>query len=172
MEMKMDTENPVNETVNEETASNEVNNETINDDAAQQTETDWKAQAKKWEARAKENFAFKSDAEKYREYLESQKTEDEKRAEELSRTRLELEELRTETLKKDVALEKNIPTKVIKYLTGTTREELEASADDILSAFAESAKPNAKPNPEQGKPNGNTDSDGLVSFLEQNLLNK
>lgn len=147
----------------------EENVNEVNSDAAEQKEIDWKAEARKHEARAKENFEL---AKKWKEYEESQKTEDEKRAEELAKTRLELEELRTESLKKDIAAEKGVPTKALKYLSGSTREELEAQADEILSIITESAttKQNTKVNPEQGKPNGNTESDPLASWITDNIL--
>lgn len=170
----MGNQNPENENVNTDAdnASENVNNESVNNDAAQQTETDWKEQARKWEARAKENFSFKADAEKYREYVESQKTEYEKLQEAEAKTRLELEELRTDSIKKDIALEKSVPQNLLKYLTGTTREELETQADELLSVIAESAKPNSKPNPEQGKPIGNTEADSLTSWVQDNILGK
>lgn len=163
----MDNETP--ENIETPVDSVEENVEQVDNEAAEQETINWKAQARKHEERAKANF---EDAQKWREYLESQKSEDEKREEELARTRLELEELRSASIKKDIALEKAIPTTLLKYLTGTTREELEAQADELLSVIAESAKPNSKPNPEQGKPIGKTDADSLASWVEDNILRK
>lgn len=138
-------------------------NDTVTDeattDAAEQKEVDWKAEAeklkaesRKHEARAKENFEL---AKKWKELEDSKKTEDEKLNEELNKTKAELAALKAEALIKTVASEKNIPSKALKLLTGSTREELEASADEILSIISESAQPNKpQPNPEQGKPAG------------------
>lgn len=43
--------------------------------------------------------------------------------------------LQLETLRERVAREKGLPDKLIARLSGTTREELEADADDLLEAF-------------------------------------
>lgn len=167
----MDTSNTANENI-ESDASVDENVDTVNQEAAEQKETDWKAEARKWEKYAKENLAFKTDAEKYREYVESQKTEYEKLQEAEAKARLELEQLRADSLKKDIVIEKNIPTELVEFLTGTTKEELDAQAEKILSVIANQTKPNAKVNPEQGKPNGNTTSDSLTDWVNSNLLNK
>lgn len=45
------------------------------------------------------------------------------------------DKLQLETLRERVAREKGLPDKLIARLSGTTREELEADADDLLEAF-------------------------------------
>ena len=138
----------------DETVTDEVTTE-----AAEQKVIDWqaeaeklKAESRKHEARAKENFEL---AKKWKEYEDSQKSEDEKLVEELAKVKAENAAIKAEALIKTIASEKNIPSKALKLLTGSTREELEASADEILSIISESAQPNKpQPNPEQGKPAG------------------
>lgn len=114
--------------------------------------TDWQAMARKWEARAK---ADKDDAFKWREYLKSQKTVEEQRAEELTEARAELERERSARLRYEIAAEKNIPADALKLLEGATREEIEEKADallDLLSTQSSTKKP--KPDPNQGVRSG------------------
>ena len=141
-----------------------------NNAAGQEAEIDWKAQARKWEDRAKENFSYKEKAEAYDAYLEAQKTEEEKREEELNRIKNEYATLQAETLKKDIALEKNIPSNLLKYLNGSTKEELEAQADELLSVINESAKPKINPNPEQGKPVEKSTGNSLEEWIKDNII--
>ena len=115
---------------------------------------DWKAKyedllapARKHEQQAKQN---REDAEAWRKYQESQKTEDEKRA---AREK-ELEEraiaAETKALRADVADDKKVPAQWRKFLTGSSKEDLEASADEILALIANN--PGATPDPNQGTP--------------------
>jgi hypothetical protein len=165
----MDKVNPVDSVDTNVDSVNENANEVNEDAAGQEAVIDYqvkyealKREARKHEDRAKANF---EDAQKYREYTESRKSEDEKRAEELAKANLELATLKAETLKKDIALEKAIPTNLLKYLSGTSREELEEQADELLSVINESAKPKQPlPNPEQGK---ESNTSGVITDREQ-----
>lgn len=91
--------------------------------------TDWKAQARKWERLAKEN---KTAAEKLAELEESQKTEDEKRAERLAALESENAALKAEkqiaAWKSEIATEAGIPAGALR---GSTRDELEAHAKEL-----------------------------------------
>ena len=40
----------------------------------------------------------------------------------------------------DIASQKNIPTKALKFITGNTKEEIEASIDDLSSLIAKNEK--------------------------------
>jgi hypothetical protein len=119
--------------------------------AAEQTteSTDWKKEARKWEARAK---ADKELADKYREYESSQKTDFEKLQEELNDYKSKAEANELAKLKLEVATDKELPREALDLLTGSNREELEAKAEALLSLIGKSVKPNIQPNPEQGKP--------------------
>jgi hypothetical protein len=138
-------------------------------DAAEQEETNWKAEARKWEARAKENYAL---ANKWKEYEDSSKTEEQKRIEELEAYRKEAEVNKLEALRYKIATEKNIPTSALTLLEGTTEEELVAKADALAALISAQPKTPA-PNQNQGK--GNKDEvvsgSSLANFFEQNLFN-
>lgn len=65
----------------------------------------------------------------------SSKTELEKLTERLTNAEKELEKTRIEALKLDIAAEKGLSKSQAKRLQGTTKEELEADADDMREAF-------------------------------------
>jgi hypothetical protein len=112
--------------------------------------TDWKAEARKWETRAKADHEF---ANKWREYESSQKTEHEKLAEELAREKAEAAQAKAELLRLRIASEKGITGDATKLLKGSTQEELEAEAELLLSLIADQSKPKGpKPDENQGKP--------------------
>lgn len=113
-------------------------------------ETDWKAEARKWEARAKADHEA---ANQWREFETSQKSDVEKMADELARFKAEASEASTKLLKFEVASQKGIPAEALELLHGSTREELERAADKLLSLIADQSKPNTpKPDLNQGKP--------------------
>lgn len=122
--------------------SDEQNVEATEATEAPAQETDWKTEARKWEARAKDNLARASEneaaAKRLAELEDSQKSEIEKaiaRAEQAERA-LQASELRA--LRSEVAAAKQIP---VDLLTGTTKDELEASADALIAFRGEQAKP-------------------------------
>lgn len=89
-------------------------------------ETDWKAEARKWEARAKEN----SDAAAKLAALEDeQKTEAQKKADALTRAQAKIAEYEAReqvaAWKAEVSAETGVPADA---LAGNTREEIEAHA--------------------------------------------
>ena len=118
-----------------------------------QADTDWKAESRKWEARAK---AAKSDieaAQKWREYEQSQKTEYEKLAENLAATQAEAAQAKAELTRLKVATEKGIPAEALQLLKGSSEEELQAEADLLLSLIANQSKPKQpQPDSNQGQP--------------------
>jgi hypothetical protein len=95
-------------------------------------ETDWKAEAKKWETRAKEN---KSAAEKLAALEESQKSEQQKLMERAEAAERDRDAMRTEALRLRIAAEKGLTPKQAARLRGTSEEELLADADELLSEF-------------------------------------
>jgi hypothetical protein len=112
--------------------------------------TDWKAEARKWEKRAKES---RDAALKWQEYEKSLKPEQERLADELAAAKADAESARTALLRHEIAAEKGIPADAVKLLAGTTRDELESAADVLLSLVAEQSKPKTpKPDVSQGKP--------------------
>lgn len=89
-------------------------------------ETDWQAEARKWEQRAKEN---KSAAEKLAELEESKKTETERLTERLTAA----EQRALDAARFEVALDKGLTRSQAKRLVGSTPEELAADADALLA---------------------------------------
>lgn len=113
-------------------------------------EVDWKAEARKWESRAKADHDL---ANKWREYETSQKSEHEKLADELAAARAEASQASTTLMRYQIASEKGIPSSALDLLVGATREELETNADKLLSLIADQSKPKTpKPDENQGKP--------------------
>ena len=117
------------------------------------TETDWKAEARKWESRAKAAKADSDDANKWREYEAAQKPIQERLAEELAQTKAEAAQATAELLRLKVAADKGITGEALDLLTGTTLEELESKADKLRSLIADQSKPKTPlPDANQGKP--------------------
>jgi hypothetical protein len=151
----------------EATTENTEVTSTDNENAAEQaTDIDWKKEARKWEARAKSAKEDKELADKYREYIDSQKSETEKLTDKLAQYEAKEREANAKLLRLEIASDKGISPEVLAHLKGETREELEAAVDVLLNSLAaESVKPKTKPNPEQGK---STDSAaGQIASREQ-----
>lgn len=116
-------------------------------------ETDWKAEARKWENRAKASKADSDAAAKWRDYEEAQKPIQERMAAELAQTKAEASQATAELLRYKIASEKGISGDATKLLKGTTQEELESEADLLLSLIANQSKPKTPmPDENQGKP--------------------
>jgi hypothetical protein len=125
-------------------------------------ETDWKAEARKWESRAKAAKADSEAATKWREYEKSLKPEQERLAEELSQIKAEASEANAKLLRYEVATQKGVPNDAVDLLNGSTKEELESAADKLLSLIANQSKTPTKPDVNQGKSNG-----GGISTADQ-----
>lgn len=98
----------------------------------QKPETDWRAEAKKWESRAKEN---KTAAERLAQLEESQKSEQQKLMERAEAAERERDEVRTEALRLRIAHEKGLTPRQAARLRGSSEEELTADADALLEEF-------------------------------------
>lgn len=100
---------------------------------------DWKAEARKWERRAKENAEA---ARRLREAEEAEKTELQKLAERAEAAEKRAAEAEGRLLRLEVAQAKGLTAAQARRLQGATREELEADADELLEAFgAKKAEP-------------------------------
>ena len=116
-------------------------------------EIDWKAEARKWEKRAKDANGDRELAQKWREYEESLKPLQEKLADDLNNAKAEAESARTALLRYEIASEKGIPAEAIKLLQGSSREELEEAAETLVSLLANQSKPKSPaPDESQGRP--------------------
>lgn len=113
--------------------------------------TDWKAMARKWESRAKAAKVDSEDAQKWREYLETQKTEQERVNDELARVKAEADAAKLELMRIQVAAQKGITGDAVKLLKASTLEELEAEAELLVSLIT--TKPTQpQPDASQGRP--------------------
>ena len=104
-----------------------------------QDTTDWKAEARKWEQRAKQSHAeAKANAEaakRLKEMEDADKSEVERAAEAAKAAEKRAEEAEARALRLEIAHEKGLSPSQAKRLVGSSREELEADAAELLEAF-------------------------------------
>lgn len=128
--------------------------------------TDWKAMARKWEARSKEN-AEKAKA--YDDLQEASKTELEKAKEAAEKARKELAGLKAKEAlaesRRKVAKSTGLPEHLI---FGATEEEMEANAKLV----AEYAKPKSGAHAHSGSFDTRGGSDDGVSAAKKRLANE
>lgn len=128
-------------------------------------ETDWKAEAKKWESRAKEN---KTAAERLAELEEASKTEAEKVADRAAKAEQRASEAEARLLRLSVASEKAIPTDLHQFLTASDEEGLRSQADLLLSRIA--PPPTPPPPPFNGGPRGEAASASQLTQADLNQM--
>ncbi len=116
-------------------------------------ETDWKAEARKWEGRAKENSTA---ATKLAEIEEAQKTEQQKLEDRASKAEKLAADNASDALRARVALEKGLTAAQEKRLVGATREELLADADQLLVDLGAPVLKVPVPDPSLGPRNEST----------------
>lgn len=88
---------------------------------------------------------LRADAEELAEIKEKGASELEKAQGKLSKAEKERDEARALLLRFEVAKDKEIPAEAVDLLSGTSREELEASADKILSLVKSRSETEPKP---------------------------
>ena len=119
--------------------------------APAQESVDWKAEARKWETRAKENTEA---AKRLAELEEASKTEEQKRAEQLAELQARVAQYETREQvakwKSEVAEATGVPAAA---LAGSTKEEIEAHAATLKPLIAQSqpARPQPLIVPAEGK---------------------
>lgn len=96
----------------------------------------WKAMARKHEQQAKENAAA---AQKLAAIEEASKTEAQKAADKMADYERRTVDAEQRALRYEVGVEKGVPTKLLRYLTGMTKDEIEANADQLLADFGPAA---------------------------------
>lgn len=125
----------------------------------------WRTLARKHETRAKENATA---AARLAEIEDAAKTEAQRLAERAEKAERALQDATLRSLRLEVAAEKGVPAGL---LTGTTAEELAASADALLEFRGAAPKPPAAP-PATGQGNvGQPIGDGLPDQLTRADLN-
>lgn len=91
---------------------------------------------------------IKAKATEFDKAQEASKTELQKIADRAEAAEKERDQLRAASLRSEVALAKGLNANQAKRLVGTTKEELEADADELLNDLA-SSKPSHKPDPKR-----------------------
>lgn len=147
-----------------------VTPEPVIHEGEQPKETDWKAEARKWENRAKENLekatSNETAAQRLAEIEEANQTEAEKVAARLAAVEARNAELETQAVRTEVALEKGVP---VALLTGSTKEELEAAADALIAFRGE--QKTAPSSTALGRVNGAT-ATGSPEQVFENFINE
>jgi hypothetical protein len=110
----------------------------------------WKQKAREQEKRAKDNAEA---AKRLAELEESQKTEYQRLTERADAEYNRAQDAEAKLLRYEVAAETGVPATALKFLTGSSREEIEASAKDVLDLIGNAGKPRTpKPDLNQGRP--------------------
>ena len=155
---------PVEEAVNDDQVSGSVDNNPADvvSGEAKSFDEDYvkslRSEAAKYRTQAREN-ADKAKA--YDEYVQSQKTEQERMAEALDAASRERDALRSEMLRMKVAQERQLPASLVDRLRGDTEEEMMADADVLLEGLKGSL---SKP-----KPSADQTGAGVVGDAEASL---
>lgn len=111
-------------------------------------EPDWKAEARKWESRAKEN---KGAAERLAEIEEANKTAEQKAAERLAAAEKAASEAEAKVLRRDVALEHKLDPADAALLDNITDEAVLRALAARLAPSNEPGARTPRPDPNQGK---------------------
>lgn len=138
------------------------------------TDPDWRAEAEKWKALSrKHEEQSKANADKARQFdelAEAQKSEQQKLADRLADAERKAAEAELRALRADVAQAKGVPAGL---LSGSSAEELEASADALLAFRGEAPKappvPSAAGQGKVGAPvgSGAADIDGRIAEAQK-----
>lgn len=96
----------------------------------------WKAMSRKHEAQAKENADA---AKKLKDAEDASKTDAERTAARIAELETKVNASDLRAMKAEVAASKSLTPAQARRLTGTTVEELEADADDLLASFKPAA---------------------------------
>lgn len=134
-------------------------------------ETDWKAEARKWEDRAKEN---KTAADRLAAIEEAQKTESQKAADRIAALEAEASDAKALALRFKIAAKFAVnDDDADLFLTGKDEATLTKQAQRLAARTAEAGKARTpKPDPGQGKPGataGHTTADLFASAVEEQL---
>jgi len=143
----------------------------VDEQPAKEATTDWKAEARKWEQRAKENTAA---AKRLQDLEDSQKTELEKAAARAEAAEAALAAKEAEATRLSIASKHGISGDYLDLLVGVDETELEAKAQKIAALITVQQETPAGPThlvvPGEGKtPPLALNSDGLEDALKSAL---
>lgn len=110
-----------------------------------QPETDWKAEARKWEARAKENTSAREELDRFKQ---AQMTELEKAQQAAAQAQADVEAARVEALRYRIAAQFGINEHTDLILTGADEDTMTRQAELWASRTPSTTHP--KPDPAQG----------------------
>lgn len=131
-------------------------------DTTARDEIDWKAEARKWELRAKEN---RDAREKLKQLEDADLSEKEKAEKERDEYRTSSESSRALLDRYEAAEEAGLPLSWAKRLTGSTKDEIVADAKQVKAELDAQGKRggNPKPDPSQGQGSDSGKSAGSVA---------
>jgi hypothetical protein len=102
-------------------------------------EVDWKAKAREWEKRAKDNHRLVQQltpkAQQFDALEAASKSDLERAQEQITALQQQAATNERQALVASVALEKGLPANLARRLQGESRDDLEADADDLLAQF-------------------------------------
>lgn len=135
----------------------------------QEDKTDWKAEARKWEARAKENNGA---AQKLTELENASKSELQKAIDRAAAAEAALATAQAESLRLTIAARHGISGDHLDLLTGSSEDELEEKAKKLSALITDSGKsdPFPKADPSQGAGGGSGKTNTADMFAD--LLSK
>ncbi len=135
-----------------------------------QQETDWKAEARKWETRSKENLAqAKANEEAARrlaEIEETQKTEAQRAQERLEAAEKRASELELRSMRAEIAAEKGLP---VQLLSGSNEDEIRQAAEALIAYKGTAPEPGYTIPAAGQRPELALNGDGLEAALKQAL---
>lgn len=112
-------------------------------------DTDWKAESRKWERRAKA-ARREADQAAAAKPAASDKADDGQANERIADAERKAKDAERRALVAEVALDKGLSLSMARRLVGTTREELEDDADDLLKEFGFKSGSNGKADSDDG----------------------
>ena len=131
-------------------------------------EVDWKAKAREWERRAKEN---KAAADRLAEMEEAQKSAEQKAAERLAEAERKAAEAEVRAARASVSASTGIPVEILAGPDDGSAEALQAFADRLAAYIEDRGKPR-QPRPDPAQGNGRDlalNGDGLEAALRAKL---
>jgi hypothetical protein len=146
---EVNVENATEAVASDETVSEDVTVDADTADEGQSFDAEYVRQLRKESAKYRtQNKELADKAAKYDEYVQSQKSEQERMAEALASAQQERDTLKGEMLRFKVAQSKNLPPSLVDRLRGDTEEEMAADADALLEGLKGQFAPKAKPSPD------------------------
>lgn len=114
-------------------------------------ETDWKAQAREWEKRAKAN---KQAADRLAELEDAKKSAEQKAAERLAATEAELAKIRRDALRERIARKHSLPDDLAEVLSGDDEDAMTEHATRLAKYAAPKDAPSLHGGPRTPAPAG------------------